>query len=66
LRGLACGEIEVSLKAASTLCPMAFGLAALGAAAGERREMMREMQAKVLEKTGERPNIFKYGQDHNQ
>lgn len=47
LRGLACGEIEVALKAASTPCPMAFGLAALGAAAGERREMMREMQAKV-------------------
>jgi ATP-dependent Lhr-like helicase len=50
LRGLASGEIEVVVKAASTPCPMAFGLASLGAAAGERREMMKEMQAKVLER----------------
>jgi ATP-dependent helicase Lhr and Lhr-like helicase len=53
LRGLACGEIEVVVKAASVPCPMAPGLATLGAAAGERRERMREMQGKVREMTGE-------------
>jgi ATP-dependent Lhr-like helicase len=48
LRGLACGEIEVALKKETTPGPMAFGLATLGAAAGERRERMREMQNKML------------------
>jgi len=48
LRGLACGEIEVALKKEATPGPMAFGLATLGAAAGERRERMREMQNKML------------------
>jgi ATP-dependent Lhr-like helicase len=50
LRELACDEIEVVMKAASVPCPMAFGLATLGAAAEERRERMREMQGKVREK----------------
>ncbi len=49
LRGLACGEIEVIVKAASTPGPMAFGLATLGAAAGERRERVREMESKIRE-----------------
>ena len=44
LRGLACGEIEVVMKTEATPCPMAFGLATLGASAGERQERMREMQ----------------------
>jgi ATP-dependent Lhr-like helicase len=54
LRGLACGEIEVVVKAASAPSPMAFGLATLGAAAGERQERMREMQVRVEEKLGEK------------
>ena len=39
LRGLASGEIEVVVKAASAPSPMAFGLATLGASAGERQEL---------------------------
>jgi ATP-dependent Lhr-like helicase len=50
LRGLASGEIEVVMKKEATPSPMAFGLAALGASAGEKQERMREMQAKVREK----------------
>ncbi|MFZ2473110.1 MAG: DEAD/DEAH box helicase [Methanothrix sp.] len=50
LRGLASREIEVVVKKEVTPSPMAFGLAALGA--GERRERMREMQRKVMEKNG--------------
>jgi ATP-dependent Lhr-like helicase len=52
LRGLASGEIEVVMKAASAPSPMAFGLAAAGTGE-ERRERMREMQVKVREKMGE-------------
>ena len=48
LRGLASGEIEVVMKREATPCPLAFGLATLGAEDG--RERMREMQAKVMEK----------------
>jgi ATP-dependent Lhr-like helicase len=50
LRGLVCGEIEVVMKTEATPCPMAFGLATLGAAAGEWQERMREMQGRVVEK----------------
>jgi len=65
LRGLASGEVEVVVKKEDTPCPMAYGLAALGAAAGERRERMREMQRAVMEKIGETSDTLKYGQDHN-
>jgi ATP-dependent Lhr-like helicase len=44
LRGLASGEIEVVMKREAMPSPMAFGLATLGAFAGERQEQMREMQ----------------------
>ena len=47
LRCLADGEIEVIVKRGKPPCPMAFGLAAAGAA-GERRERMREMQRTVV------------------
>ena len=50
LRGLASGEIEVVMKKEATPSPMAFGLATLGASAGEKQERMSEMQGKVLEK----------------
>jgi ATP-dependent Lhr-like helicase len=50
LRGLASGEIEVVIKREAAPCPMAFGLGTLGASAWERRERMREMQRKVVEK----------------
>ncbi|MDD1750581.1 MAG: helicase, partial [Methanothrix sp.] len=53
LRGLACGEIEVVIKTEATPCPMAFGLAAQGSGTEERREQMREMQGRVMEKLGE-------------
>jgi MYXO-CTERM domain-containing protein len=43
LRSLASGKIEVVMKTESPPSPMAFGLATLGAAAGERRGRMREM-----------------------
>jgi Lhr-like helicase len=47
LRGLSSGEVEVVVKKADIPCPLAFGLAALGAAGGQRRERMREMQRAV-------------------
>jgi ATP-dependent Lhr-like helicase len=51
LRGLACGEIEVTMKAESSPSPMAFGLATLGmGGAEERRVRMREMGRRVVEK----------------
>ncbi|MBN1235995.1 MAG: ATP-dependent helicase [Methanotrichaceae archaeon] len=50
LRGLASGEIEVVIKAASSPSPMAFELAAAGA--WERQERQREMHRRVLEKIG--------------
>jgi len=50
LRGQACGEIELVMKTEATPSPMAFGLATLGASAGEKQERMSEMQGKVLEK----------------
>ncbi|MEI8003014.1 MAG: helicase, partial [Methanothrix sp.] len=53
LRGLACGEIEVVMKREATPSPMAFGLATLGASARERKEGLREMQRRVVEKMGE-------------
>jgi ATP-dependent Lhr-like helicase len=50
LRGLASGEVEVVVKKENSPSPLAYGLAALGAAAGERRERMKEMQREVEEK----------------
>ncbi len=50
LRGFASGEIEVVMKRGSTPCPMAFGLAALGAFSWERLGRMREMHGKVAMK----------------
>jgi len=47
LRGLSSGEVEVVVKKADIPCPLAFGLAALGAAGGQRRERMKEMQRAV-------------------
>lgn len=47
LRSLAGGEIEVIVMKGKPPGPMAFGLAVLGAAAGERRERMRDMQEKL-------------------
>jgi ATP-dependent Lhr-like helicase len=61
LRGLASGEIGVVVKAEATPCPMAFGLATLGAAAGERRERMRRMQGKAREKIGKEKKIERDG-----
>ncbi|HPS90606.1 MAG TPA: DEAD/DEAH box helicase [Methanothrix sp.] len=55
LRGIASRQIEVVVKRGKPPGPMAFGLAALGAAAGEKRERMREMQrAIVIPKAAER------------
>jgi len=51
LRGLASGEIEVVIKAASSPSPMAFGLAAPGA--WDKAERQKEMHRKVLEEIGE-------------
>jgi len=45
---------------------MLIGPAAVRASAAKRREMIGAMQAKALERVGEMPNTFKYGQDHNQ
>ena len=50
LRGLSSGEVEVVVKKEDIPCPLAFGLAALGAAGGQRREKIREMQIAVEEK----------------
>ena len=50
LRGLDCGEIDVVMKKEATPSPMAFGLAVLGAFAGEKQERMREMQRTIVEK----------------
>ena len=50
LRGLASGEIEVVVKEEDSPSPLAYGLAALGAAGGERRERMKEMQIAMQEK----------------
>ena len=47
LRGLSSAEVEVVVKKEDTPCPLAFGLAALGAVGGERRERMKEMQRAV-------------------
>jgi len=47
LRGLASGEVEVVAKKEDTPCPLAFGLAALGATGGQRRERAKEMQRAV-------------------
>ena len=66
LRGLASGEVEVVVKKENSPSPLAFGLAALGAAAGERRERMMQMQRAVMETIGETSDRLKYGQDHNQ
>ncbi|MGB7544484.1 MAG: hypothetical protein WBL92_02670, partial [Methanothrix sp.] len=66
LRSLASGEVEVVVKKEDIPCPLAFGLAALGAVAGERQERMMRMEIEVLEKIGETTNRLKYRQDHNQ
>lgn len=47
LRDLSSAEVEVVVKKEDVPCPLAFGLAALGAAGGERRERMKEMQREV-------------------
>ena len=47
LRGLSSGEVEVVVKKEDVPCPLAFGLAALGTAGGQRRERMKEMQREV-------------------
>ncbi|NYT10382.1 MAG: hypothetical protein GKC09_10690 [Methanosarcinales archaeon] len=44
LQDLSSAEVEVVLKKEDIPCPLAFGLAALGAAGGERRERMKETQ----------------------
>jgi ATP-dependent Lhr-like helicase len=49
LRGLACGEIKIFAKKEATPGPMAFGLATLGATAIEKRDIIREMQNKMLD-----------------
>jgi ATP-dependent Lhr-like helicase len=51
LRGLAGEKIEVVVKRGKPPGPMAFGLAALGAASGEKRERMREMQRAIVKMT---------------
>jgi hypothetical protein len=54
LRALAGGEIKIVIKQTASPSPMAFGLGTAGAAgAEERREKMREMQGKVVERIGE-------------
>ncbi|MDD4163422.1 MAG: ATP-dependent helicase, partial [Methanothrix sp.] len=54
LKELACGEIEIVIKQTASPSPMAFGLAAAGAAgAEERRERMKEMQRRVRERIRE-------------
>ena len=50
LRGLASGEVEVVVKGEDIPCPLAFGLATLGAAGGQRRERMMQMQIAVKDK----------------
>jgi ATP-dependent Lhr-like helicase len=47
LRGLTSGEVELVVKKEDIPCPLAFGLAALGATGWARRERMREMQEAV-------------------
>ena len=59
LRDLSSAEVEVVVKKDDTPCPLAFGLAALGAAGGERRERMREMQEALMEKIGKTPDTLK-------
>lgn len=54
LRGLACGEIELVMKAEATPGPMAFELALLGLQPEERRERLEEMQKRVLERIGQK------------
>ena len=66
LRDLSSAEVEVVVKKEEIPSPLAFGLAALGAAGGQRRERMKRMEIEVLEKIGETTNILKYRQDHNQ
>ena len=52
LRGLASGEVEVVVKKEDLPSPLAFGLAALGAAGGARRERIEEMQEAVEKRVG--------------
>ena len=59
LRGLASAEVEMVVKKEDIPCPLAFGLAALGAAGGQRRERMREMQEALMEKIGKMPDTLK-------
>ncbi|MBP7071318.1 MAG: helicase, partial [Methanothrix sp.] len=59
LRGLTSGEVEVMVKKEDVPCPLAFGLAALGAAGGQRRERMKEMQEALMEKIGKTPDTLK-------
>jgi ATP-dependent Lhr-like helicase len=47
LRDLSSGDVEVVVKREDIPCPLAFGLAALGEASGQRRERMKEMQREV-------------------
>ena len=54
LRGLACGEIELVMKAEATPGPMAFELALLGLQSEERRQRLGEMQKRVLERIGQK------------
>jgi ATP-dependent Lhr-like helicase len=54
LRGLAGEQIEVAVKRGKPPGPMAFELAALGAAAGRKRERMREMQRTVMMAKGDK------------
>lgn len=57
LRGLACGEIEIVMKAEASPGPMAFDLAVLGLQSEERRERLKEMQKRVLEKIGQKAHL---------
>ena len=54
LRGLACREIELVMKAEATPGPMAFELALLGLQSEERRQRLGEMQKRVLERIGQK------------
>jgi len=53
LRSLARREIDVVIKETTSPSPMAFGLAAAGASgAGQKREMIKEMQTRILDIVG--------------